>query len=356
VEKPAIGVTASDYHSPLLCSSLLAPSQFLFRLAACVLVMNAFQIGTPAHAQPLHDGDNGPLAGLFGWPVSTEGSRLTVAGANAWGFFASASSHSVQEMRGAESLLLDGETRRVRIDYRRGFSERLELGAELAWVWHESGSLDSLISGWHDFFGLPQGNRDNAPVDRLLFHYLAPGSDPIELGQNVNGFGDLRIGAAWLLQRNSRSSIALRTSIKLPTGDSDFLLGSGGTDLTFGVVGDAARLWNIDSLQGHYRLHAIRLGRSDVLTNRTRRMVGQLSGGLGYSVSRKLEIMVQSTWRSAAFDAEVAPLGDWSMSLTFGAIFKTDSGLRVSVAVGEDIRVESTPDVTFLLGLSWQAH
>ncbi len=296
------------------------------------------------------------MAGLFGWPVSTEGSQLTAAGMNAWGLFASASSHSVQKMRGAESLLLDGETRRVRMDYRRGFSDRFELGTELSWVWHESGSLDSLISGWHDFFGLPQGNRDNAPDDRLLFHYLAPGADPIELQRNVNGFGDLRIGAAWLLQRNPRSSIALRTSIKLPTGDSAVLLGSGGTDVTFGVVGDLSRLWNIDSLQGNYRLHAIRLGRSDVLTNHTRRMVGQLSGGLAYRVTHKLEIMAQSTWRSAAFDAEVAPLGDWSMSLTFGAAFVTESGLRVSLAVGEDIRVESTPDVTFLFGLTWQAH
>ena len=355
MEKVAIDVI-SACRSPLLSRSLLAPSPFLVRIAACVLVTGAYLTCVPASAQPLHDGDNGPLAGLFGWPVSTEGSRLTVAGANAWGVFASASSHSVAEMHSAESLLLDGETRRVRIDYRRGLSGRFEFGAELSWVWHESGSLDSLISGWHDLFGLPQGNRDNAPDDRLLFRYLAPGSEPIELGRNVNGFGDIRIGAAWLLQRNPRSTVALRTSIKLPTGDSDVLLGSGGTDLTFGVVGDVARLWNIESLQGHYRLHAIRLGRSDVLTNQTRRMVGQLSGGLGYHLSPKVEIVAQSTWRSAAFDAEVAPLGDWSMSLTFGAAFVTDSGLRISLAVGEDIRVESTPDVTFLLGLSRQAH
>ncbi len=356
MEGPPISVTTSDYRSPLLTRSILAPAQCFVRLAACVLVTNTFQIGTPAHAQPLHDGDNGPFAGLFGWPVSVEGSRLTVAGANAWGLFASASSHSVQEMRGAESLLLDGETRRVRIDYRRGFSDRFELGAELAWIWHESGSLDSLISGWHGFLGLPQRNRDNAPYDRLLFRYLAPGSEPVELARNVNGLGDMRIGAAWLLQRNPHSSIALRTSIKLPTGDSAVLLGSGGTDVTFGVVGDVSGLWNIESLQAHYRVHAIRLGRSDVLKNHTRRMVGQLSGGLGYRVSRKLEIMAHSTWRSAAFDAEVAPLGDWSMSLTFGAAFVTESGLRVSFAVGEDIRVESTPDVTFLLGLSREAH
>jgi hypothetical protein len=356
VEEPPIDVSTSDYRLPLLFGSMLARSQFFLRLAACVLVTGAIQIWSPVYSQPLHDGDNGPFAALFGWPDSTEGSRLTVARTNAWGLFASASSHSVQEMRGAESLLLDGETRRVKIDYRRGLSDRFELGAGLSWLWHESGSLDSLISGWHDWFGLPQGNRDNAPHDRLLFRYLAHDSAPIELARNVNGLGDLRFGAAWLLQRNTHSSIALRTSIKLPTGDSDVLLGSGGTDLTFGVAGDVTRLWNVDSLQGHYRLHAIRLGRSEVLTDRTRRMVGQLSGGLGYRLSSKLEIMAQSTLRSAVFDAKVAPLGDWSMSLTVGAAFVTNSGLRISLAVGEDIRVESTPDVTFLLGLSRQAH
>lgn len=281
---------------------------------------------------------------------------MAVAGTNAWRLFASTSSQSVQETRGAESLLLDGETRRVRMDYRRGVSERFEFGAEIAWVWHESGSLDSLIGGWHDFFGLPQGNRDDVPDDRLLFHYTAADIDPLQLARNVNGVGDIRLHTAWLLQRNPRSSVALRAGIKLPTGDSTVLLGSGGTDLTLGIVGDVSRLWNIESLQGHYRLHAIRLGRSDVLTHRTRRMVGQLSGGLGYRVSRKLEIMAQSTLRSAVFDAEVAPLGDWSLSLTFGAAFETDQGLRVSLGVSEDIRVESTPDVTFLLGLAWQAQ
>jgi hypothetical protein len=303
-------------------------------------------------AQPLHDPDNGPFTGLFGWPGSTEGSILTPAGKNGWGLSFAVSSHSVVETLAGESILLDGETRRLGLSFRRGLSRRFELGIEMPWVWHESGNLDSLIREWHDLFGLPQGNRAGAPEDRLLFEFVAAGLAPVELSQNVNGMGDLRIHAGWQLRQSPTSSTALRAGIKLPTGDSATLSGSGGTDLAIGLAGDMSALWNVEALEGFYRLSAIRLGRPDLLASSTRRLVGQLTGGVAYRLSDKADLTVQSTLRSAAYDLDVEALGGWSMSLTFGASLALADSWRLAVAVSEDIRVESAPDVTFLLNIT----
>jgi hypothetical protein len=49
----------------------------------------------------------------------------------------------------------------------------------------------------------------------------------------------------------------LRLGLKLPTGDSDALLGSGSTDLSVGLAGDVSRLWNVDALNGFYRLSVL---------------------------------------------------------------------------------------------------
>jgi hypothetical protein len=305
-----------------------------------------------AAAQPLHDPDNGPYTGLFGWPGSTEGGVTTPAGKNAWGLSLAISSHSVEETRANESILLDGETRRLGLSFRRGLSRRLELGIEMPWVWHESGNLDSLIREWHEFFGLPQGNRAGAPEDRLLFEFVTVGLQPVELSRNANGMGDLRIHAGWQLRQSPTSSTALRASIKLPTGDSAKLSGSGGTDLALGLAGDVTALWNVEALEGFYRFHAIRLGQPDLLASSTHRLVGQLTGGVAYRLSEKADLTVQSTLRSAAYDVNVEALGGWSMSMTFGATLALADRWRLAIAVSEDIRVETAPDVTFLLNIT----
>lgn len=316
--------------------------------ATMVLLLSA----ADAVAQPLHDPDNGPYTGLFGWPGSTEGSVMTPAGKNAWGLSLAVSSHSVVETRGNESILLDGETRRLGLSFRRGISRRLELGIEMPWVWHESGNLDSLIREWHDFFGLSQGNRAGAPEDRLLFEFVTAGLERVELSRNVNGMGDLRLHAGWQLRQSPTSSTALRASIKLPTGDSATLSGSGGMDVTLGLAGDVTSLWNVEALEGFYRLSAIRLGQPDLLASSTHRLVGQLTGGVAYRLSDKTDLTVQSTLRSAAYDVDVAALGRCAMSLTFGASLVLADRWRLAIAVSEDIRVASAPDVTFLLNIT----
>lgn len=307
-------------------------------------------------AEPLFDPDNGPLTGIFGWPTASEGSRLTPDGKNDWRLHGSVASHSVSEDGRDESLILDGETTHLWLDWRRGFSERLEVGVIVPWVRHAPGHLDSLIRDWHDFFGLPQGNRNDWPQDRLLFQYLRQGGEVERLDRTAHGIGDLRIHAGWMLRQRPGSGLALRLGFKLPMGDSEALLGSGAADVSIGLAGDFDPLWNHESLSGFYRITALWLGTPDVIPANARHFAGHLAAGVEYRFTPGFALAAQTTLRSAPFDSAIDPLGEWAMSLAFGTRIRLPGDWQLQLGFNEDVKVESYPDITFLATLSTPVH
>jgi len=298
----------------------------------------------------LIDRDNGPMTGLFGFPDSREGSRLADIGDNIWEVYVTASSHSTRDADGGESLLFDGETRRLGLSYRRGLSERLELGVEIPWISHESGNLDGFIDRWHSIFGLPDGIRDERPRDQLMFSYEDNGWQ-FSMTSNTQGPGDVRLFGGWLLAQSVRGSSALRFSVKFPTGDSARLLGSGSTDVSLGMAGDGRQVMGIEKLSGFYRASATWLGTPDFDTGRTRRVVGQVSAGLGHDLTARTTLALQLLLRSPVYDSGTAPLGDVAALLTMGVRFRLPQEYALTFAVGEDVYPGSMPDVTFLLSL-----
>jgi len=310
---------------------------------------------TPASGDVLHDHDNGPLTGILGIPDSTEGGFVAAAGKMAWSLNVSTSSHSIANDQADESLLLDGETTRYEFRYRYGLADRLEIGIELPYVQHNPGRLDSVIDEWHGFFGLPDGIRPQQPQDDLQFSYVDSTSNPLTVTQQSRGPGDVRLFAGWQLARTENSATAIRFGAKFPTGDSENLHGSGGTDLSLGIAGDGNQLWGLERLNGFYRAGAVYVGQPEYLADRSNQLIGYLSSGLGYFLADWFELRVQGALRSAAYDSNVKNLGDPSVTLTFGANFRLGKSYELSLGVGEDINVTSAPDVTFMLALRYRA-
>jgi len=302
-----------------------------------------------AAADALVDRDNGPMSGLFGFPDSREGSRLPGDGEDRWDIFLASSSHSVRDDESGEAILLDGETHRLGITWRHGFGKNFELGIEVPWVMHESGNLDSFIDRWHGIFGLPDGIRDVRPPDRLLFRYEANGGEFL-LNRNVNGLGDVRLLGGWQLGDAVSGRSALRLSLKLPTGDSDELLGSGGWDLSLGFAADYAALGGVESLSGFYRVSATWLGTHD-MGPPNNSVVGQVSAGLAYDFIASTTLAIQALVRTPVYDSRISPLGDVGAALTMGLSFRLPRDYILSLGVGEDIHPGSMPDVTFTLSL-----
>lgn len=316
--------------------------------SACVAVL------APAMAtEPLYDQDNGAISGTFNFPDSTEGATLVPKGRHAFSVFAMMSSHSTNETRGDEMLTLDGETTRLEFRYRYGLTDRLEIGIRLPYLWHESGSFDPLIKDWHQAFGLPLGSRVRREDNQLEFSYQDASGTLLDYQRNSHGIGDLRLIAGWRLTDGPDHKAALRFGVKLPTGDTADMHGSGGTDFSIGIAGEWQQLFGMERLHGFYRAHANFLGEPDLLPNRHNDFIGQVSTGVGYRLIESIELRVQAAARSATHDSDIEILGQDAAWITFGGNFRLANNYELSLAVTEDLNVRSAPDFSFLLALRY---
>ncbi len=324
------------------------------RLHLLLGLVCAGPFASAAVAEALSDHDNGPLTGYFGIPDSTEGALLAKPRQPRWDLRLQTSSHSISDDGRGESIILDGETTRLELVWRVGLGDQLELGVELPYLWHESGGLDSMIETWHDVLGFPGGFRGKRPNNELEFLYEDASGTQINFTRNAKGIGDLRLLAAWRIRRSETFNLALRAGLKLPTGDSAELLGSGGADLSIGIVGDHSRLFGIDGLSAFYRANAVLIGEPDLLADRYREVVGHVGFGVGYLLTERIDLRVQGTIRSAIYHSPIEVLGDPAGTATFGGNIRLGKDFWLSVAVSEDVKVRSAPDVSFRLGLRYR--
>lgn len=311
---------------------------------------------TVVQADVLHDHDNGPLTGIYGVPDSTEGGRLLNDGVSAWDMSVTHASHSVFEARPTEALYLDGESSRFEFRYRVGISDSFELGFELPYVQHQRGSLDSFIDSFHNFFGMPEGNRPAREHDILDFRYADTSGLLINIKNSSAGIGDARLFAGLRLHNSDRHQVALRFGAKFATGDSSSLHGSGGMDLSLGIAGDINNLFGAERLTGFYRAHAVHLGEPDFLADRYQEWVGFFSAGLGYQASERIELWLQGALRTAAYDSVIHSLGGNSTTVTFGGNMRLFDNFSLSLGISEDADVATAPDVAFQLALRYRRN
>ena len=317
-------------------------------LAALIL------LAVEAPADVLPEDDNGPFSGIFGLPGMDEGGAIVAAGRFQTGLSVLTASHAIVEDEAVESLIIDGETIRTLVDIRYGVRPGLELGVEIPYVAHQAGGLDSLIDTWHDIFRLPEGSRDDRPRDLLDFSYSDSGGDVLSFTQRARGIGDVRLYGGFDLASSETHRRALRLSIKLPTGDADELLGSGGTDISVGIAGDIANAGGNTALSVFYRAHLSYLGEPELLADLYKDFVGQVSAGFSYAFNPRFSLGAQSTLRTTLFESDIETLGEPALTLTFGGTIGLSERLTLGLGVTEDIKVNSAPDVTFNIGFRYR--
>ncbi len=314
-----------------------------------LLVCLAFPVsGRALELAPFYVRNQSPLVQIFGLPPAT-GGRLAAPGRTVGLLATDLASHFTHSAAGNESLLFDGESYRFTLALRHGLGERFEVGAELPYLMYRGGFLDSFIIHWHDFFGFPQNGRDQAPNNRLLFSYTDDGKERLHLQRNAEGIGDLRLTGGWQIWRQERSALALRASLKLPTGDSDRLLGSGSTDLALWLAGDHGFI----AAGGKYAVFgaggAMLLTDGDILPDRQRNVVGFGTLGGGWQPLAWLAFKLQADGHTPFFDSDLPQLGE-SLQLTLGGTLSW-AETALDLGVSEDIDVDTAPDVVFHLAL-----
>ncbi len=182
---------------------------------------------TPGYTQPLPVRDLNPLLSGYELPpaLPVMATHTTLSAA------LTISNISLDQRTAQEALQVDAELKRWQLSFTRPLGKTTGLSIELPYTSLSGGQLDSFIESFHDTFGLPNGNRDLWPGNRLWIRHARNGQPGYDLSDAQHGIGDLTLRLGTQLGTHADFHNVLWASVKLPTGDADTLTGSGAVDV-----------------------------------------------------------------------------------------------------------------------------
>ena len=262
-------------------------------------------------------------------------------------------SHSVQEEAQGRFLELDGETRRYDLRASWQTTERLTLAVNVPFVEHTGGQLDSLIDGWHAFWGLPDGPREIQPQDRLNYEYVA--GSALNLSDDVSGLGDVELDAQYTLFSRggvgSGSALSVFASYKFDSGDLDDLTGSGDDALAIGLrwSGNGCLFESLTChvQAGYAQVAALPIdeGADDDA------WFGAF--GLAWSISDSWALIAQAEAQGAVYQQQPLAANNAPVWGSLGLRWRINEHWLVDGSFTEDLAVGASPDVSFQFGLRW---
>lgn len=256
----------------------------------------------------------------------------------------------------SEATIIDGESYFLTLSMRRGVTEWLELGFDVPIVWHSSGVFDNAIERWHKIWGLSNSERIR-PSNELLFRYQRQGSTVYELSSPVSGLGDLQLTAAVPLIREGGPgghAVSLRSSLKLPTGDEQDLLGSGATDFSLGLYASRAGIFSMPDLNVSGFAGVLWLGKGELFANVQERTVafGGLAGA--WQATDRLSIAAQVYAQDKYLKSELRDIGGNTVQASFGGSYDfPDHDICLSLALVEDLVTDTVSDVALHFSVTW---
>ncbi|MEM9304321.1 MAG: DUF3187 family protein [Pseudomonadota bacterium] len=261
-----------------------------------------------------------------------------------------ANSFSLRE-RNDEAIDIDGETWRAELTLSRGLGDDLDVALRVPYLRHEGGNLDGFIENWHDFWGLPDGDRDLFPRDQLDYRYAGPGGS-FALPGDGGGIGDIGIAVGWT-PGGMGPGWALRGGVELPTGAADRLTGSGGT-AAWASIHRRTPPWGADEQFVAHLSGGVSYGETgDVLPGLRNRWIGFGSATVSWLAWQNLALKAQLDVHSAPYESALKELGG-SVQLVFGLSWRIGSSATLDLSLAEDLYVDTAPDVVFQAGLRWR--
>ena len=320
--------------------------------AACVAGVIGAAVAGSASAettQPLQVGNLSPTAAIFGLPRwdGPRGERHSE-----WGITADIANHYVLAGNGIEELLLDGETWRFGLHYRRHIGEAWSVSLHIPWYRHSGGILDDAVDAWHGITNLPDGNRNLRGENRLQYLYTDRGTHRYVFEGARHGIGDLQIGLSrsFGAQRDWDVKIAL----KIPTGKQESLTGSGATDIALSVLkrnevtlaGTPAGLF--------WGAGVLKPGATDAFSLAGEDWVVFGIIGAGWKPLPRYGFRLQLDTHSGFYVSALDELAGYAVQASIGGWWEAATGTTLTYAFSEDLVVKSSPDFAVHVGLSWR--
>lgn len=310
----------------------------LIALCSLLFFFNSAQAGII----PLQN--QSPLIAIFGLPAPVD----FVESKREFSLRLNVANNFVPRQSSNETLLLDGETSRLLMHYRQRVSDCWMFAFELPLVHHSGGFLDTFVDQWHEWFGLPESGRPNVASDKLNYQYTVDGVPAVQLDDVSSGVGDVSLVFTQRQQCTSGAGRIMRAGVKLPTGDADFLFGSGAIDAFADISRKFPNVYR--SLSASYTAGLLLMGKSQIDIKHHRQAVyGSLN--LEIPLNENLSLDAQIAVQSPQIDSGLRVLSDWPVQLLIGASYQVSTSTVWSLALSEDPEYGTSSDVVFQVGM-----
>ncbi|GEM_PF-5543976 len=245
---------------------------------------------------------------------------------------------------------VDAESRLMMLGVDYGAAEDLELSLELPLHWRGHGVLDSVIDGWHQFFGFPRGGREDIPENQFVIQGSDREGGSFELNTDGTALGNLTVGGETQISRGSEDSPALSVAlgVSLPTA-TDAAFGHRGVDLLasgFGSKSFGDFVW-------YGGLGYLYYSAPEVNGFSYRQHQFAASNSLEYRFNSSISVNAGIIYYSALLE-NVARFPDFSLYVDTGIKYQMSKGWRLEALVRENPAPrKGTTDVTLLLGINY---
>ena len=297
-----------------------------------------------SQSEPLQITNLSPLASLRAIPAQRS---VDTARGFSWAASATLSNHFTTETEGEELLLLDGQTDALTLSFRYGLPQQWDVEVTVPWRIHSGGDTDNLISSWHRFFGLPDGNRDSYPTDALHYQLSQPEHDR-HLLRSVSGLGDIHVAVSRPLLAIDGGQLGISAGVKTASGQASDWLGSGATDI-YALLRFSGRQLGGWPLWWHGQVGGTRAGESDLLGPRQRRSLWFAGLAAEWRFMPRWSALMQFDGHSALLDGALEALDEPAGMLSMAVRWRPTAHWMIDAGFSEDVVVESAPDITFLL-------
>lgn len=293
-----------------------------------------------------------PFIQIYSLPSPAESPARARRGWAMHAAFDLTSNATLKERPSGEGIVLDGETYRTSVTLEYGVSQRLAAGIIVPLVAHSTGFMDSLVKDWHDLFGISNDIRDRFDNNALAYVYATAGDEVFALRDRGRGIGDVRLTADWRLAAapSPARSLVLRSGLKLPSGSSSRLHGSGSTDVSLQLLSTDRQTLSAWNTTLAWMIGGMWLGEGEVLDELRRDLVVIGSVGISRPLWRRLSARLQLDGHSEFYDSELRQLGNSALQLTFGGSVELARGGRVDFAMVQNLSTDPTPDFSIHLG------
>jgi len=251
----------------------------------------------------------------------------------------------------SERLILDGESSQLNLRYRHRLNECWQFNVNGSLLAHSQGWFDQPVDDFHQFFGLPDAQRDLSPFDQLDYSYRLNGEQQTLAGEE-SGLGDAQIQVQRYLGCSPASTI-VRFGVKLPLGKTETLTGNGAYDAFIDVQSPWQRSQRFTRLQWAGSLGVLRSGNSQFLAEQLP-WIGFGALGLNLALTNRNHLVAQLDWHTSVFESELRELNDIGAQFTLGYRYESRNKGAFEFSFSEDLVIDTVPDIVFRL--AWIAR